>query len=178
MLVLDALTVDHLQTRVTPMVSPMLTNADVRNKFVINVRTLSDWGHDDVRQFLEDAKVAMRDPCGKQATRGRGIDSEIRLDWQRLSAQARAGAAVIQPLPGLFVGPTGNSVAPGDSNMLAGRKWSSDCLERCTVAALAGAHKVINTPKVKTDRIVFAPFSLPTEPIIAHGLSRQRRPCP
>ena len=28
---------------------------------------------------------------------------------------------------------------------------------------MAEAHKVINRPRAKTDRIVFAPFSLPTE---------------
>ena len=33
------------------------------------------------------------------------------------------------------------------------RKWSSGGLERCTVAALADAHKVINKPNAKTDRI-------------------------
>jgi hypothetical protein len=38
-------------------------------------------------------------------------------------------------------------------------------LERCTVAALVEAHKVINRPKAKTDRIIFIPFSLPTEPV-------------
>jgi hypothetical protein len=38
-------------------------------------------------------------------------------------------------------------------------------LERCAVAALAEAHKVIDRAKAKTDRIVFAPFNLPIEPI-------------
>jgi hypothetical protein len=33
------------------------------------------------------------------------------------------------------------------------RKWPSGRLERCTVAALAVAHKVINSPKAKTDHI-------------------------
>jgi len=37
---------------------------------------------------------------------------------------------------------------------------------------------VINRPTAKTERIVFAPFSLPTEPIIAHGLSRLRFTAP
>ena len=36
----------------------------------------------------------------------------------------------------------------------AERKWPSGGLERCTVAALAEAHQVINRPKTKTDRIV------------------------
>jgi len=47
-------------------------------------------------------------------------------------------------------------------------------LERCAVAASAEAHKVINRPKTKTDRIVFAPFSRPNyylESIIPHRLS-------
>jgi hypothetical protein len=35
----------------------------------------------------------------------------------------------------------------------AGRKWPSGGLERRAVAALAEAHKVINRPKAKTDRI-------------------------
>jgi hypothetical protein len=38
-------------------------------------------------------------------------------------------------------------------------------LERCTVATLAEAHKVINKAKAKTDRIVLSPFSLPTDPL-------------
>jgi hypothetical protein len=59
-----------------------------------------------------------------------------------------------------------SSVHPGTAKPLgtttpgAGRKWPAGGLERCTVAALAEAHKVINRPKAKTDRIVFAPFSL------------------
>ena len=40
-------------------------------------------------------------------------------DGQRAtSAQASGERGVIQPVPGLFVGPTGNSVALGDSNTL------------------------------------------------------------
>jgi hypothetical protein len=33
-------------------------------------------------------------------------------------------------------------------------------LERCTGAALAEAHQLIKSARVKTDRIVFAPFGL------------------
>src|ERR1700737_543137 len=59
-----------------------------------------------------------------------------------------------------------SSVHPGTAKPLvtvgtvtrwAGRKWRSCGLERSTVAASAEAHKVINRPKAKTDRIAFAP---------------------
>src|SRR5216684_5589440 len=49
------------------------------------------------------------------------------------------------------------------------RKWLSRNLERCTVAALADAHK-INRPKTRTDRIAFAPFGLPTEPLTSPNI--------
>ena len=39
-------------------------------------------------------------------------------------------------------------------------------MERRTVAASAEAHKVINKPKTKTDRIAFVPFS-----VLRKGLS-------
>src|ERR1700738_3126162 len=45
------------------------------------------------------------------------------------------------------------------------RECTPGGLGRCTVAALAEAHKVINRPRAKTDRIVLAPFNLPSEPI-------------
>jgi hypothetical protein len=38
------------------------------------------------------------------------------------------------------------------------RKWPSCGLAPCTVAALAVAHKVINSPKAKTDRIAHLPY--------------------
>jgi hypothetical protein len=74
-----------------------------------------------------------------------------------------------------------SSVHPGTAKPLvtvgtvtrwAGRKWRSCGLERSTVAASAEAHKVINRPKAKTDRIVFAPFGLPTEPCTSKVSSR------
>jgi len=57
-----------------------------------------------------------------------------------------------------------SSVHPGTAKPLGavtgstGRKWRAGGLERCTVAALAEAHKVINRPKAKKDRIAFAPI--------------------
>ena len=47
--------------------------------------------------------------------------------------------------------------------------WPAGSLERCIVAALAEAHKVTNRPKAKTDRFIFAPFGLPTEPLARKG---------
>jgi hypothetical protein len=40
-------------------------------------------------------------------------------------------------------------------------KCSVDGLERCTVAASAEAHRMINRPKAKTERIAIAPIDLP-----------------
>jgi hypothetical protein len=58
-----------------------------------------------------------------------------------------------------------SSVQPGTAKCVGavtrwtGRRWTLGILERCTVAALAEAHKVINRHKAKTDRIIFDPFS-------------------
>jgi hypothetical protein len=57
-----------------------------------------------------------------------------------------------------------SSVHPGTAKPLGmvtgwtGREWPAGGLERCTVAALADAHKVINRTKAKKDRIAFAPI--------------------
>src|SRR3979409_2106668 len=56
-----------------------------------------------------------------------------------------------------------SSVQPGTAKPLGtgtgwlGRKWRSGGLARCTVAALAEAHKVTNRPKTKTDHMVLSP---------------------
>lgn len=85
-------------------------------------------------------------------------------------SKAAAGAGVIQPVLGLFVGPTrnrearrgGTALAGSDGNTLVLAEVPSGGLKRCTVARLAEAHRVINRPKARADRIVLSPFSLPT----------------
>ena len=77
-----------------------------------------------------------------------------------LSAFVRAAAGVVEPVPGLFVGPTRNREARRGGNRLVGTDGNTlvraGGLERCTGAASAETHKVINTPRARTTRIAFA----------------------
>ena len=62
-----------------------------------------------------------------------------------------------------------SSVQPGTAKRGAATPWLGTitcwrvrkCNVRCTVVALAEAHRVINRPKAKTARIAFAPIDLP-----------------
>ena len=71
----------------------------------------------------------------------------------------RAAAGVVQPVPGLLVGPARNcEVRRRGGNRLAGTDGNTPMrarrrFEAITVAASAEAHKVINRPRAKTDRI-------------------------
>jgi hypothetical protein len=58
----------------------------------------------------------------------------------------------------------GNTSVGTDGTRWPVRKWTPDDLERCTVAALADAHKLMNRPSAKTDRIAFTPFGLRSRP--------------
>jgi hypothetical protein len=53
------------------------------------------------------------------------------------------------------------------------RKCTVGGLKRCTVAASAEAHRVINRPKVNRERIAIAPIDLP--PFCADRTARRER---
>lgn len=104
MFVLDALAVHDFQSGIAPMVRPVLTNANVRNELVINVRALSDQSYDDVRHFLEDAKIAVghsvkdkRHAVVKQAPTighaGGGAIAQLRIGRPGPSLASSAGSS-------------------------------------------------------------------------------------
>src|SRR5258708_5187610 len=58
--------------------------------------------------------------------------------------------------------------APGAVKPWLGRTTTCRGLERCTVAALAEAHRVINRPRVKMERIALLRWGIAQGPSVDH----------
>jgi len=89
----------------------------------------------------------------------RGSDNQLRSDRQAcvqgalaLSSQRRVASSV-QPGTAKL-----GAVTPWLGTITCGR--ARRCNVRCTVVALAEAHRLINRPKAKTERIAFTPIDL------------------
>jgi hypothetical protein len=106
---------------------------------------------------------AIPSPLSRPAARG--SDNRLGSDRQAcvqgalaLSSQRRVASSV---QPGTA---KRGAVTPWLGTITCGR--ARRCNVRCTVVALAEAHRVINRPKAKTERIAFTPIDCSNRPTI------------